>query len=235
MAASSAASGAVTKPTTGSSRPAPTGKAADAGKGNAFRETLWFKKGDVEHMIAEARAKIASPEGKAPEAPSPAEEVLPIEDRYVDDGTVTSDDRKKFSLRAGNTSAAMPAVRGRVPGERMSDEDVLREVSSSRKVVVILVAIVVVLAAAAAVLTLLRSKPTAPPSLPPAASLIPAPPGVAPASAAAKASTASAKGDHLPAVPELKHAAKIVAAPPSKRDGSDKRATRRKTKDRRRR
>jgi hypothetical protein len=236
MAASPGASGAVTKPTTGSSRPASAGKAADAGKGNAFRETLWFKKGDVEHMIAEARAKIASPEGKAPEAPSPAEEVLPIEDRYVDDGTVTSDDRKKFSLRAGNTSAAMPAVRGRVPGERMSDEDVLREVSSSRKVVVVLVAIVVVLAAAAAVLTLLRSKPTAPPSLPPAASLIPAPPGVAPPSAPApRASTASAKGDHLPAVPELKHATKIVAAPPSKRDGSDKRATRRKTKDRRRR
>jgi hypothetical protein len=239
MAASSAGSGAVTRPNTGSSRPAAAGKAADAGKGNAFRETLWFKKGDVEHMIAEARAKIASPEGKAPEAPSPAEEVLPIEDRYVDDGTVTSDDRKKFSLRAGNTSAAMPAVKGRVPGERMSDEDVLREVSSSRKVVVILVAIVVVLAAAAAVLTLLRSKPTPPPTLPPAASLIPSPPGVAPAAAPEPKqmprAAASAKGDHLPAVPELKHATKIVAAPPSKRDGSDKRATRRKTKDRRRR
>jgi hypothetical protein len=190
-------------------------------------------------MIAEARAKIASPEGKAPEAPSPAEEVLPIEDRYVDDGTVTSDDRRKFSLRAGNTSAAMPAVKGRVPGERMSDEDVLREVSSSRKVVVILVAIVVVLAAAAAVLTLLRSKPTPPPALPPAAMLIPAPPGVAapatPSAGSVPKAAARAKGDHLPPIPELKHATKIVAAPPSKRDGSDKRATRRKAKDRRRR
>jgi hypothetical protein len=46
---------------------------------------------------------------------------------------------------------------------------------------------------------------------------------------------ASAKGDHLPPVPELKHATKIMAAPPSKRDGSDKRATRRKVKERRRR
>jgi hypothetical protein len=229
--AASPASGEVKAPVTGSARPASAGK-GEAGKGNAFRETLWFKKGDVEHMIAEARAKIASPEGKAPEAPSPAEEVLPIEDRYVDDGTVTSDDRKKFSLRAGNTSAVMPAVKGRVPGERMSDEDVIREVSSSRKVVVILVAIVVVLAAAAAILTLLRSKPTSPPGLPPAASLIPAPPASSP-SPTPKA--ASANGDHLPPVPEIKHATKIVAAPPSKRDGSDKRATRRKAKDRRRR
>ena len=36
-------------------------------------------------------------------------------------------------------------MRGRVPGERMSEEEVIREVSGSRKVVVILVAIVVVL------------------------------------------------------------------------------------------
>jgi hypothetical protein len=215
-----------------SSRPAPGGK-TDA-KGNAFRETLWFKRGDVEHMIAEARAKIASPEGKAPEAPSP-EEALPIEDRYVDDGSVTTDDRKKFSLRAGNTSAAMPAVKGRVPGERMSDEDVIREVSSSRKVVVILVATVVVLAAAAAVLTLLRSKPTPAPGRPPAAVLIPAPEAPSPAVTPTPKAAASAKGDSLPSVPELKHATKLVAAPPSKRDGSDKRATRRKNKDRRRR
>jgi eukaryotic-like serine/threonine-protein kinase len=238
MAAADPSGGIARGSTTGSSRPAPTGKAAQAGKGNAFRETLWFKKGDVEHMIAEARAKIAGPEGKAPEAPSPAEEVLPIEDRYVDDGTVTSDDRKKFSLRAGQTSAAMPVVgtgKGRVPGERMSDEDVIREVSGSRKVVVILVAIVVVLAAAAAVLTLLRSKPTPPPARPPAATLIPAPPGATPSpSAAPKAAAASAKRDNLPAVPEIKHATKLMAAPPTKRD-SDKRATRRKAKERRRR
>jgi hypothetical protein len=205
----------------------------DKGKDGKFRETLWFKKGDVEHMIAEARAKIANPDGKPPEAPSP-EEVLPIEDRYVDDGTVTAEDRKKFSLRAGQTAASMPTVKAKVPGESMSDADVIREVSTgSRKVVVLLVVAVLVLAAVAAVVTPLRSKPTSPPALPPAASLVPAPPAPPPA-AAGPAAPAARPGDKHPDAPEVT-TKKIVAAPPSKRsDGNDKRATRRKDRPKRR-
>ena len=197
-------------------------------KGNAFRETLWFKKGDVEHMIAEARAKIASPEGKVAEAPNPAEEVLPIEDRYVDDGTVTADDRKKFSLRSGQTAAAMPTVKAKVPGESMSEAEVLAEVSSgSRKVVVVLVALVLIVAAIAVVVTLMRSKPTPVPALPPAAVLIPSLP-------AAPSVGGAGQGSKPPLPAEIKKVNKIVAAP-SKRDGGDKRATRRiKSRPRRR-
>ena len=210
-------------------------KGGKDGKGTAFRETLWFKKGDVEHMIAEARAKIANPEGKASvEAPSPTEEVLPIEDRYIDDGTLTQEDRKKFSLRSGGTAASLPAVtaKARVPGERMSDDEVIREVSGSRKIVVLLVLVVLVVAAGAAILTFLRSKPTEAPSLPPAAHLIPAPPAPPAAAPVPKASS----GDQSPTPPELRKGAKLVAAPPSKRsDGSEDRATRRKVKDRRKR
>ena len=39
---------------------AASGPPGKGGAGSAFRETLWFKKGDVEHMIAEARAKMAA-------------------------------------------------------------------------------------------------------------------------------------------------------------------------------
>ena len=93
--------------------------AARAGPGSAFRETLWFKKGDVEHMIAEARAKMAA-QGARPGAVEgsrcPVEEVKPIEDRYNDDGTLTTEDRKKFSLRTGGTATALPTVKpGRSP------------------------------------------------------------------------------------------------------------------------
>ena len=84
--------------------PPPAVRQARAAAGSAFRETLWFKKGDVEHMIAEARAKMAA-QGARPgavEGPEvPVEEVKPIEDRYKDDGSVTTEDRKKFSLRTG--------------------------------------------------------------------------------------------------------------------------------------
>jgi hypothetical protein len=103
--------------------------------GSAFRETLWFKKGDVEHMIAEARAKMAAQGAKpgaveAPEVPVESE-VVPVEDRYKDDGSVTTEDRKKFSLRTGGTATAMPTVKpGMVPGDAMTEQDVIREVSA---------------------------------------------------------------------------------------------------------
>ena len=57
-------------------------------------------------MVAEAKAKVdaARGQGQAGAAPSrrlPAEDAKPLEDRYLDDGTVTVEDRKKFSLRCG--------------------------------------------------------------------------------------------------------------------------------------
>jgi len=45
-----------------------------------FRETLWFKEGFLDA-----------------EQPEPGDR-LPIEDRYLDDGTVTFEDRAQFSL-----------------------------------------------------------------------------------------------------------------------------------------
>ena len=190
-------------------------------KGSAFRETLWFKKGDVEHMIAEARAKMAAQGAKPVEGELPLEEAKPIEDRYKDDGTVTSEDRKKFSLRTGGiaTGSSLPAVKAQVPGEAMTEKDVIAEVSGSRRTTVLAVAAIVVLAVVAAVVMMMRGRPQAPPpASAPAASVIPAPPVPAAAAKPPEPPIRTAKGDN-----------KIVAAPPNKRsDGSDKRASRRK-------
>lgn len=57
-----------------------------------FRITLWFKVGALEAP------------GEAPEVPEGAT-LLPIEDRYLDDGSVTSEDSQLFSLRSGRTQA----------------------------------------------------------------------------------------------------------------------------------
>ena len=51
-----------------------------------FRETLWFKIGGLE---AEAATQ------------------LPIEDRYLDDGSLTEDDIQQFSIR---TPATTPSI-----------------------------------------------------------------------------------------------------------------------------
>jgi serine/threonine-protein kinase len=200
----------------------PPGK---GGAGSAFRETLWFKKGDVEHMIAEARAKMAA-QGARPGAVEgvevATEEVKPIEDRYKDDGTLTTEDRKKFSLRTGGTATALPTVKpGMVPGDAMTEQDVIREVSGSRRGLVLAVAAIVVIAVVAVVAMMIKGRPRSPvPATAPAASSIPAPPVEAKAAAASppEAPARTKKSEH-----------KAVAAPPGgKRSDGDKRATRRK-------
>ena len=58
-----------------------------------FRETLWFKKG-------------GEPKAEAEVEETPVE--LPIEDRYLDDNTVSRDDSKLFSVRTGSTEYMRP-------------------------------------------------------------------------------------------------------------------------------
>lgn len=72
-----------------------------------FRETMWFKLGDV-----------TVEEGGDDEAPVP----LPIEDRYG--GEVMTEDTAAFSLRTG-TTAYIRKLRGNLPVE--SEDDVSME------------------------------------------------------------------------------------------------------------
>jgi serine/threonine-protein kinase len=157
------------------------------GKAAAFRETLWFKKGEADQMVADAKAKLAA-KGAEAEAAAPAEDIRPIEDRYIDDGTVTTEDRKKFSLRTGGTATALPAVGRSVPGEGMSEKDVIDEIAGTRRTMILVLAGVVV-AALVVVLMLMMSRKTpkpAPAAAPHAAEVAPPAPGaLAPAAAVA--------------------------------------------------
>lgn len=58
-----------------------------------FRETLWFKKGELDAAAAQ------DPEGPG------AADLLPIEDRYGDDGSVTHADTAAFGVRSGQTQS----------------------------------------------------------------------------------------------------------------------------------
>ena len=90
--------------------PTPTPKPAAGGN---FRETLWFKKGDVDQMVEDARERVEAARAKGRRSPTPTawsrpprpestRRAQPVDDsRYVDDGSLTAEDRKKFSLRSG--------------------------------------------------------------------------------------------------------------------------------------
>ncbi len=159
-----AADGLGAQMTVAASAPAASAKPADKSKTGskaAFRETLWFKKGDVDQMVAEAKAKLASQGRPTAEAELP-EDARPLEDRYVDDGSVTVEDRKKFSLRTGGTATALPVAKGAMPGRSMSEKDLMGEIGGSRRVMIIVIAAVVV--AALVVVVVMMTKGKGPPA-----------------------------------------------------------------------
>src|SRR6185437_8228058 len=184
----------------------------------AFRETLWFKQGDVDQMVADARAKLETARAKGVPAPGPEPEVppddaKPLDERYRDDGSLSVDDRKKYSLRSGATSAALPTVGGVVPGDRMSAEEMMGEIGGGKRTAIIVAALAVVVAVVIGLYLTFRGKhvaqsaaaltpvqvptaaaPPAPPPPPPAA--VPAAPAAA---APAKAAAAPAKAAAAPA------------------------------------
>jgi hypothetical protein len=206
------------------------GSSSGSGAAGGFRETLWFKKGDVEQMVAEAKAKAAAAAAKGKPAADPdelpVEDAKPLEDRYKDDGSVTVEDRKKFSLRSGGTAAGLPVVAGVVPGERMSDNEMISEIGSGKKIAIIAVAVAVVaIIIAVAVMSMRKKHDAGAASEAPAAkaaetaAVAPAPAPAAPAPAAPSAAApavaeASAKPDapaKAQAGPAHKHVAKVVA------------------------
>ena len=149
-------------PAAAASASAPSPKPA---AGGTFRETLWFKKGDVDQMVADARARVEAAKAKGvpvvePEVPvAPEEEAKPLDERYVDDGTVTAEDRKKFSLRSGATSTALPTVGSGavVPGDRMSDSEMVGQIGGGKRTMIIVGAVAVALGVGVMVYMLMRS------------------------------------------------------------------------------
>jgi hypothetical protein len=206
--------------------PAPVAKApaedTKSGVKPAFRETLWFKRGDVDQMVADAKAKMAN----RPEAAEVPEDVRPLEDRYVDDGTVTTEDRKKFSLRAGANAAAASSSASKLPGAGMSDQEVMEEMAGPRRTMIWVVLAVVVAAAIVAVIWIMKNRgaehtgistePSAnaavvtPPAPTPAPAPAPAPAPTPPPTAAATPTPTPA-----PAAPAAKPAEPPAAPPPA--------------------
>jgi hypothetical protein len=135
-------------------------------------------------MVADAKAKLVAAGKPAAEEELPTDDARPLEDRYVDDGSVTTEDRKKFSLRTGGTATALPAAAAAIPGEKMNERDLVEEIGRGRRTAILLVAAVVIVALIVVVAMMMKGKPSnkahLTSSLPPAAAAPSVPPPAAP-------------------------------------------------------
>jgi serine/threonine protein kinase len=110
-------------------------KEKKAAKGK-FRETMWFKKGDLDAAAAEeaAKSKDANASDKA--------DSLPMEERYTDDGSLTTTDQNKYSLKTGHTGA-MPTFRDGDAGQssQVSADELIGEMKGGSRMILIFIAV----------------------------------------------------------------------------------------------
>ncbi len=114
-------------------------KKAQKGK---FRETMWFKKGELDAQAAES---AASERAKGQEAAGDKADTLPIDERYKDDGSISRGDKEKYSLRTGATQM-MAAVKDEpaTSGARVSEDALIGEMKGGRNTILIVLAAAIV-------------------------------------------------------------------------------------------
>jgi serine/threonine protein kinase len=181
------------------------------GKKGAFRETAWFKRGEIEEEMAKAQAATGDNALKS----GITGQHLPVDESQVD---LSAQDRDRLSLKTGATQA-MPVIKAPVqalPGDRMDEAEMLAELNPSKKYFIIAGAALLAIVLGLVIYFATRASPkaeapapekpapvaAAPPATPPA----PSPP----ATAAVVAPTPPATKPPTPAPP----AAKPPVAPP---------------------
>ncbi|HSS01111.1 MAG TPA: serine/threonine-protein kinase [Kofleriaceae bacterium] len=128
---------------------APAGK---KGRGNEdprsqFRDTLWFKKGELDAQAAQTAAEERAVGNDLAHDKS---DMLPIDERYKDDGTVSRTDKEKYSLRTGATAGHMamrdPSVSASMSG-KVSEDALIDEMKGGRNLVFVIIGIGVIIVA----------------------------------------------------------------------------------------
>jgi len=117
----------------------------DAGAKGKFRETMWFKKGELDVQAAEAAAAERQRTGKVVD--QDRSDSLPMDERYKDDGSITRGDKEKYSLRTGSTMM-MDVVRDQGGhdhrGHKVSEDALIGEMKSGRALVILAILIGIV-------------------------------------------------------------------------------------------
>ncbi|HTJ47762.1 MAG TPA: serine/threonine-protein kinase [Kofleriaceae bacterium] len=107
-----------------------------------FRETMWFKKGELDAAAAEAAAEESQKDPNAQVADKA--DALPTEDRYNDDGSISRGDVEKYSLKTGATSM-MSAIRPEDVGKSgdVSEREIIGEMKGGRTWIYVVIGIAV--------------------------------------------------------------------------------------------
>lgn len=118
---------------------------AKSSKGK-FRETMWFKKGELD----EAAAKAASQAKPESDVSAKADE-MEMDVRYSDDGSITEQDKDRLSLRTGATMMMEAIPEQTAPKSRVTEDELVSEMTAGRNMILMglglaVVAIAVVLA-----------------------------------------------------------------------------------------
>jgi serine/threonine protein kinase len=120
-----------------------------------FRETMWFKKGDLDTSAAVAAAEERARTGN--EVDKDKADSLPMDERYKDDGSITRGDKDKYSLRTGATQMMAAITDSSGAGQSMnkvSEDALIGEMKGGRSkviigIVVAILAVIVIIAMAA--------------------------------------------------------------------------------------
>jgi serine/threonine-protein kinase len=112
-----------------------------------FRETMWFKKGDLDTQAAVAAAEERARTGK--DVAADKADSLPMDERYKDDGSISRGDKEKYSLRTGATQMMAALRAGEAPPgasghHKVSEDALIGEMKGGRGKVLIAIAIGVV-------------------------------------------------------------------------------------------
>jgi hypothetical protein len=136
-------------------QPAGRGRKGDEDNKGKFRETMWFKKGDLDAQAAVAAAEERARTGK--EVSADKADSKPIDERYNDDGSITRGDKEKYSLRTGGTMMmqAMPDKgKASMSLNKVSEDALIGEMKGGRTKIIaaivagaILIAVVIMMLA----------------------------------------------------------------------------------------
>ncbi|HEX7700143.1 MAG TPA: hypothetical protein VF403_05465, partial [Kofleriaceae bacterium] len=122
-------------------------KAPEPSQKGKFRETMWFKKGDLDTQAAVAAAEERARTGK--DVAADKADSLPMDERYKDDGSISRGDKEKYSLRTGATQMMAALRAGEAPpgasgSHKVSEDALIGEMKGGRSKVLIAIVIGVV-------------------------------------------------------------------------------------------
>ena len=116
-------------------------RAGDGSK-DKFRETMWFKKGELDAQAAQAAAEERAKTGK--DAATDKADSLPLDERYKDDGSLSRSDKEKYSLRTGGTTrtaAIRDSGTSASTGGKVSEDALIDEMKGGRNKIFAFIAI----------------------------------------------------------------------------------------------